>query len=440
MSHVFISYSTRDSSYATRLAEKLRAEGFDVWIDNNQLRSSEDWWRSIVLAIDACAAFVVILTPGSDQSKWVQREVTLADQREKPMFPLLLAGEASTPNWSLFVRTQYDDVRDGRLPDAAFYTKLAEYAPRKPAQMGVNVVAAAPVTAQTDDPVLQAEIADPPEHPARWRGGLAAVVTIVVSIIAGIVLLASTGLPDQIRSGVPSTPQLSPQQHLILGVEAAEDSDYDIAIEEFTLALDGGYRPIAEALTLRGDMHRYLGDMATALGDYDLALVESPEFYGALRGRSTVYYDMEQFDRVIQDLSLAQDVAPTVEDRVETLTELGGVYRQVGDYNMAVDQYSRAIAITRDLSERADLQYELGVTFLDMQNFELALANLQRSADMNPEFRDSYLHIAQAHEGLDDTAAALQAYNRYIELSEQQDETPDEAVLRRIQQLERDLS
>src|SRR5688572_213678 len=139
MSHVFISYSTRDSSYATRLAEKLRAEGFDVWIDNNQLRSSEDWWRSIVLAIDACAAFVVILTPGSDQSKWVQREVTLADQREKPMFPLLLAGEASTPNWSLFVRTQYDDVRDGRLPDAAFYTKLAEYAPRKPAQMGVNV-------------------------------------------------------------------------------------------------------------------------------------------------------------------------------------------------------------------------------------------------------------------------------------------------------------
>ena len=42
MSHIFISYSTRDSAYAGKLADKLRAEGFDVWIDNNRLRSSED--------------------------------------------------------------------------------------------------------------------------------------------------------------------------------------------------------------------------------------------------------------------------------------------------------------------------------------------------------------------------------------------------------------
>ena len=82
MAHIFISYSTRDDAYASKLAEKLRAEGFDVWIDNRRLRSSEDWWRSIVLAIDACAAFVVLLTPHSDQSKWVQREITLADKRD----------------------------------------------------------------------------------------------------------------------------------------------------------------------------------------------------------------------------------------------------------------------------------------------------------------------------------------------------------------------
>ena len=51
MSHVFISYSTRDHVYANRLAEKLRSEGFNVWIDNGELRSSEDLWRSIVLAM-----------------------------------------------------------------------------------------------------------------------------------------------------------------------------------------------------------------------------------------------------------------------------------------------------------------------------------------------------------------------------------------------------
>ncbi len=34
MSHVFVSYSTRNSEYAYKLADKLRTQGFDVWIDN----------------------------------------------------------------------------------------------------------------------------------------------------------------------------------------------------------------------------------------------------------------------------------------------------------------------------------------------------------------------------------------------------------------------
>jgi|GEM_PF-1223040 len=131
MSHIFISYSTRNATYANKLADKLRNEGFDVWIDNTKLRSSEDWWRSIVLAIWDCAAFIVILSPESDKSKWVQREITLADQRNKPTFPMLLDGDINTPNWAIFVRTQFIDVRGGKLPEDSFYQKLEQHAARK---------------------------------------------------------------------------------------------------------------------------------------------------------------------------------------------------------------------------------------------------------------------------------------------------------------------
>jgi hypothetical protein len=65
MSHVFISYSTKNAEYAHHLADKLREEGFDVWIDQRRLQSSQDWWRAIVLGIWECAAFIVILTPKS---------------------------------------------------------------------------------------------------------------------------------------------------------------------------------------------------------------------------------------------------------------------------------------------------------------------------------------------------------------------------------------
>jgi formylglycine-generating enzyme required for sulfatase activity len=85
-----------------------------------------------VRAIRGCAAFVVLLTPESDESRWVQREVTLAEELKKPVFPLLLGGDLlSSENWTMFVRTQYEDVRGGKLPPARFYGKLVDYVPRK---------------------------------------------------------------------------------------------------------------------------------------------------------------------------------------------------------------------------------------------------------------------------------------------------------------------
>lgn len=126
-SHVFISYSTRNKDYAYKLSDKLRDEGFDVWIDNNELRSSEDWWDSIIDALRDAAAFIIIMTPQSRASRWVQRELTLADNWGKPAFPLLLDGE----NFEIYVRIQFRDVRDGSLPSSEFYDALARYTPRQ---------------------------------------------------------------------------------------------------------------------------------------------------------------------------------------------------------------------------------------------------------------------------------------------------------------------
>jgi hypothetical protein len=222
MGHVFISYSKSDNGYASRLVEKLRQEGFDVWIDNRSLHNSEDWWRSIVLAIWQAQAVVVLLTSRSDDSKWVQREITIADKRNKPMFPLLLEGDLETVNWSLFVRTQYNDVRDGSLPPDEFYIELAKHANRNP-DGGRNVTATAEHQAvriqQTDPDFLNAvmnmpgpdtDLAVPSVTKTvsktvqvnRPRQGIPAL--LVGFIVAGILLVAAVSLIVQFNS--PSTP------------------------------------------------------------------------------------------------------------------------------------------------------------------------------------------------------------------------------------------
>jgi formylglycine-generating enzyme required for sulfatase activity len=138
MTYVFISYSKKNKAYAQALKSHLLTAGFDVWMDD-VIEPSDNWWEAIVSAIDGCAACLVIMTHESKASKWVQREVALVEQQDKPVFPLLLTGS----NWPLFVLTQFEDVQTGGLPPDRFLNKLARHASRRTAP-GADVVDTAP--------------------------------------------------------------------------------------------------------------------------------------------------------------------------------------------------------------------------------------------------------------------------------------------------------
>jgi hypothetical protein len=171
MAHVFISYSKKNRDYARRLADHLLDQGFDVWIDD-RIDYGDEWWEVIERAISECAAFVLIMTPDSKSSKWVKREVGLADQQGKVIFPLLLSGE----NWGLFVITQYADVRDGQLPPPNFSAHLAEYAPRRE-QRGTPMVNRPPRS----------------RPHAYWVVGALAVLVVIVAIIIATLLISDGG-------------------------------------------------------------------------------------------------------------------------------------------------------------------------------------------------------------------------------------------------------
>jgi formylglycine-generating enzyme required for sulfatase activity len=122
--HVFISYSRKDQTYARKLADDLRRHSVEVWIDD-RIDYGDRWWRTIVQAIRASAAFVVVMTPDSEESEWVEREVQLALRERKPIFPLLLRGK----EFPLLITTHYADVTDGRMPPQDFYDRLEQVLP-----------------------------------------------------------------------------------------------------------------------------------------------------------------------------------------------------------------------------------------------------------------------------------------------------------------------
>ncbi len=88
MPDIFISYSRKDSEQAEQLAELLGSAGLACWIDKSGIELSTSWSKEIVQAIDACKAFIVLLSPNSVESNNVVKEVSLAAEQKKKILPL----------------------------------------------------------------------------------------------------------------------------------------------------------------------------------------------------------------------------------------------------------------------------------------------------------------------------------------------------------------
>ena len=91
MRHVFVSYSRIDSEAVGHIVARLEQDGFNVWIDREEIKAGELWHESIVQAVDNAYAIVLMLSPGSAVSDNVRKEVDLAEGANKELVPILLA-------------------------------------------------------------------------------------------------------------------------------------------------------------------------------------------------------------------------------------------------------------------------------------------------------------------------------------------------------------
>jgi formylglycine-generating enzyme required for sulfatase activity len=178
MSHIFLSYSRKDTDYAHMLAENLQSRGFEVWIDA-RLDYGAHWPLEIQKHLDSCDAFILIMTPRSFVSEWVQSELQRAKRKSKPIFPLLLEGDEP---WLSVESTQYYDVRDGRMPDARFFMAIGRVV--SPADIPEAIPVSRPVIMMKEVKQEQAK----PESKIKTEV-LIAVISLIGTIFAG--LLAS---------------------------------------------------------------------------------------------------------------------------------------------------------------------------------------------------------------------------------------------------------
>jgi hypothetical protein len=109
---IFMSYSRKDSASQQAIMKYLRGTGLEIWVDKDGLEpGTPEWETTIEEAINSSIAFVVILSPDANNSSWVLREITYADQHHKRIFPVLVRGAEESSIPLRLVTNQFVDLR-----------------------------------------------------------------------------------------------------------------------------------------------------------------------------------------------------------------------------------------------------------------------------------------------------------------------------------------
>jgi formylglycine-generating enzyme required for sulfatase activity len=119
---VFISYAREDEAFAQRLNTDLQQRGIATWIDELGIRGGDDWPTRIATALAGCKAVLVVVSPASMASRWVQRELSFADAEGKRILPLIHR-QCEQPRW---FRLRFGNVQWVDFSEGSYETNLAE--------------------------------------------------------------------------------------------------------------------------------------------------------------------------------------------------------------------------------------------------------------------------------------------------------------------------
>lgn len=231
---VFISYSTLDKPTADAVCHGLEAEGVRCWIAPRDVTPGMDWQQSLLDAIAAAKAVVLVFTGNANASANVRKEITAAFEGGAVVIPFRLEDiepqgslryhltgvhwlDALTPPLESHVRGLAASVRrvlgkdSGGTQDTVFAPPPPPPVPPPPREPPPDALRVGLMDAGTGAAVSDQATArrtGPPSWlvPAAVGGGIVAIILFVLLIIAG---LMASGDDSATGSGSGSASGLS---------------------------------------------------------------------------------------------------------------------------------------------------------------------------------------------------------------------------------------
>lgn len=105
--YVFLSYSRKDSKFAMSIANDLKKQGFNVWVDRTHIPGGKHWDSHIEEALKNSYVVVLIVSPASAASDNVRDEVSFAQNINTHIIPAIYQETEIPLRWH---RLQFIDI------------------------------------------------------------------------------------------------------------------------------------------------------------------------------------------------------------------------------------------------------------------------------------------------------------------------------------------
>jgi CheY-like chemotaxis protein len=115
--HAFLSYARVDALVMGNVKSHLLNEYLNIWTDENLEPGTPEWQEAIETSIRYSGSLIVIMSPDSKKSKWVNRELAYAEMHGVQVFPLLVRGEPNEVIPISLVNSQRLDIRSSFEPE-----------------------------------------------------------------------------------------------------------------------------------------------------------------------------------------------------------------------------------------------------------------------------------------------------------------------------------
>jgi hypothetical protein len=105
--HIFLSHGSENRDEANAITHYLEERGLKVWIAPRNVRPGVDYSEALQEAIEACAAFIVLVTDKANKSPYVRVETEMAFSLHKPIFPVRTTDVKPGPGLALFLKIRH---------------------------------------------------------------------------------------------------------------------------------------------------------------------------------------------------------------------------------------------------------------------------------------------------------------------------------------------